>query len=88
MKHGRLLIQTGKALRRMFQDKDHNGNLVTDYTGNPTSEKVDRSIRRLAKRRYRNNCPVKAQIKEDMRKPKAIIDHYFEEKFKAEYTAL
>ena len=88
MKHGRLLIQTGKALRRRFQDKDSNGNLVTDYRNQPTSEKVDRGMRRLAKRRYRNNCPVKAQIKEDMRKPNAIIDHYFKEKFKAEYTAL
>jgi len=78
MKHGRLLIQTGRALRRMFQDKDYNGNLHTDYYGEPTSEKVDRTIRRLAKRRYRNNCPVKAQIKEDMRKPKAIIDYYTE----------
>ena len=78
MKHGRLLIQTGRALRRMFQDKDYNGNLRTDYYGEPTSEKVDRTIRRLAKRRYRNNCPVKAQIKEDMRKPKAIIDYYVE----------
>ena len=88
MKHGRLLIQTGRALRRMFQDKDYSGNLLTDYCGQPTSEKVDRTIRRLAKRRFRKNCPVKAQIKEDMRKPKAIIDHYFKEKFKAEYTTL
>ena len=78
MKHGRLLIQTGRALRRMFQDKDHNGNLLTNYLNEPTSEKVDRAMRRLAKRRYRKNCPVKAQIKEDMRKPKAIIDYYIE----------
>ena len=82
MKHGRLLIQTGRALRRKFQDKDHNGNLLTNYLNEPTSEKVDRGMRRLAKRRYRKNCPVKAQIKEDMRKPKAIIDYYLEKQDK------
>jgi len=77
-KHGKLLIQTGKALRKRYQDKSHDGRLLTNYVNQPVSEKVDRTIRRLAKRRYRGNCPVKAEQKALTKTPKAIIDHYFE----------
>jgi len=70
-KHGRLLIQTGKALRKRYQDR-------TNYCNEPASDKVDRTIRRLAKRRYRGNCPVKAEQKALTKIPKSIIDHYFE----------
>ena len=54
MKHGRLLIQTGKALRKRYQN-------WTSYAGEPRSDMVDRTIRRLAKRRYRGHCSVKAE---------------------------
>ena len=57
MKHGRLLIQTGKSLRRRYQNKLG----FRDFRGQPVSDKVDRTIRRLAKRRYRGHCSVKAE---------------------------
>ena len=79
--HGRLLPSTSRKLKMRFGKYSY---IIGGYYC-PT---VDRVINRFAKQRQRKNCPVKAQIKEEERKPKAIIDHYFKEKFKAEYTTL
>ena len=43
-------------------------------------ETVDRSIRRLAKRRVRGKCSRKAMINELAKKFKPVIDHYFKKK--------
>ena len=73
MKHGRLLIQTGKALRKRYKDR-------LSYCGNPSSDKVDRTIRRLAKRRYRGHCSVKAEEEKLAKTIKPIIDQIFKKK--------
>lgn len=76
--HGRLLISTGRKLRKRF------GRL--SWYGYYYCETVDRVINRFAKQRYRGKCPVKAQIKEEEKTPRAIIDHYFKTKEKSEFA--
>ena len=78
--HGRLLGSTSKKLRKRFGKLGYNGNYYCST--------VDRVINRFAKQRQRKNCPVKAQIKEEEKFPKSIIDHYFKEKYKAEFSTL
>nr|AIF11839.1 hypothetical protein [uncultured marine thaumarchaeote KM3_53_F08] len=79
--HGRLLISTSRKLRKRFGEWSY-------ILGKYRCETVDRVINRFAKQRQRGNCPVKAQIKEEEKTPKEIINHYFKEKYKAEYQAL
>nr|AIF14290.1 hypothetical protein [uncultured marine thaumarchaeote KM3_67_A04] len=78
--HGRLLISTGRKLRKRF---GHLG-----WYGNYHCETVDRVINRFAKQRQRGNCPVKAQIKEEEKPVKEIINHYFEKKKESEFETL
>jgi len=79
--HGRLLISTSRKLRKRFGKQN-------TFNFSYHCPMVDRVINRYAKQRHRNNCPIKAQIKEEERKPKAMIDHYLKEKFKAEFSTL
>ena len=50
--------------------------------GNDT---VDRTIRRLAKRRVRGKCSRKAMLNEITNKFKPVIDHYWKKKKDAEW---
>ena len=85
MKHGRLLIQTGKALRRRYQNKLLSGQGWTNFRGDPVSDKVDRTIRRLAKRKYRGNCPVKAEQEQLEKTLKPVIDYFLKKKSITEF---
>ena len=76
--HGRLLNSTSRKLRIRFGKWSY-------ISGKYYCETVDRVINRFAKQRYRGKCPVKAQIKEEEKTPKAIIDHYFKTKEKSEF---
>ena len=78
MKHGRLLIQTGKALRKRYQN-------WTNHYGEPRSDKVDRTIRRLAKRRYRGHCSVKAEQEQLEKTLKPVIDYFLKKKNSIEF---
>lgn len=78
MKHGRLLIQTGKALRKRYQN-------WTSMSGDPRSDKVDRTIRRLAKRRYRGHCSVKAEQEQLEKTLKPVIDYFLKKKNSIEF---
>lgn len=69
--HGRLLPSTSRKLRKRFGKEN-------TFNFSYHCPMVDRVINRYAKQRQRNNCPIKAQIKEEERKPKAIIDYYIE----------
>ena len=77
--HGRLLPSTSRKLRIRFGKQTMYGYYC---------ETVDRVINRFAKQRYRGNCPVKAQIKEEEKTPKAIIDYYLKKKFSSEFETL
>ena len=74
--HGRLLPSTSRKLRIRFGKPSMYGYYC---------ETVDRVINRFAKQRYRGKCPVKAQIKEEEKTPKEIINHYFKTKEKSEF---
>lgn len=76
--HGRLLISTSRKLRKRFGEWSY-------ILGKYHCETVDRVINRFAKQRYRGNCPVKAQIKEEEKPAKEIINHYFEKKKESEW---
>ena len=72
MKHGRLLPSTSKALRKKY------GTLgLFGYLRCP---EVDRTIQRLAKRRYRGHCSVKAEQEQLTKTLKPVIDHFFKKK--------
>ena len=68
-KHGRLLIQTGKALRKKY------GKWST--FGYYYCEKTDRTIRRLAKRRQRGKNEAKIQQEQLGKTLKPVIDFIF-----------
>ena len=78
--HGRLLPSTSRKLRIRFGRQLMNGYYLC--------ETVDRVINRFAKQRYRGNCPVKAQIKEEEKPAKEIIDYYLKKKFSTEFETL
>ena len=79
--HGRLLNSTSRKLRIRFGKWSY---ISQKYY----CETVDRVINRFAKQRYRGNCPVKAQIKEEEKPAKAIIDYYLKKKFSSEFETL
>jgi len=72
-KNGRLLIQTSRALRNKYRN-------MACLCANAHSDKVDRTILRLAKRRYRGHCSVKAEDEKMARTLKPIIDQIFKKK--------
>ena len=72
MKHGRLLSSTGKALRKKFGHFSRFGYY--------NCHEVDRTIQRLAKRRYRGHCSVKAEQEQLTKTLKPVIDHFFKKK--------
>ena len=76
--HGRLLNSTSRKLRIRFGRYSY-------ILGKYYCETVDRVINRFAKQRQRGNCPVKAQIKEEEKPAKEIINHYFEKKSEHEF---
>ena len=71
-KHGRLLIQTGKTLRKKYGRWSSFGYYYC--------EKTDRTIRRLAKRRQRGKNEAKIQQEQLGKTLKPIIDHFFKKK--------
>ena len=71
-KNGRLLPTTSKALRKKY------GRLT--MFGWYSCPEVDRAIQRLAKRRYRGHCSVKAEDEKVARTIKPIIDQIFKKK--------
>ena len=77
-RNGRLLKSTSRKLRIRFGKYSY-------MTGKYYCETVDRVIIRFAKQRQRDKCPIKAQIKEEERPAKEIIDHYFKTKEKSEF---
>ena len=77
--HGRLLNSTSRKLRIRFGRQTIYGYYC---------ETVDRVINRFAKQRQRGNCPVKAQIKEEEKPAKTIIDYYLKKKFSSEFETL
>nr|AIF16034.1 hypothetical protein [uncultured marine thaumarchaeote KM3_72_D04] len=76
--HGRLLNSTSRKLRIRFGKYSY-------ISGKYYCEIIDRVINRFAKQRQRGNCPVKAQIEEEEKPEKDIIDHYFEKKKESEF---
>ena len=71
-KHGRLLPSTGLALRKKFGRWSKFGYYICP--------KTDRCIRKLAKRRYRGHCSVKAEQEQLGKILKPVIDHFFKKK--------
>ena len=68
-KHGRLLPSTGLALRKKF------GKLSS--FGYYYCPKVDRNIRKLAKRRQRGKNEAKIESEQLLKTFKPVIDHFF-----------
>ena len=72
MKHGRLLPSTSKALRKKYGYFSSFGRLWCP--------EVDRTIQRLAKRRQRGHCSVKAEQEQLVKTVKPIVDLIFKKK--------
>lgn len=80
MKNGRLLPSTSKALRKKY------GKL--SMFGVYYCPEVDRTIRRLAKRRYRGHCSVKAEQEQLTKTLKPVMDYFLKKKNSSEFSGL